>query len=88
MAKMATMPIYGKNLKKSSSPEPLGWLPWNLVCSIKWLSTFEWREGETLHTSKTIVLCDMKEGASCTSVNTKGQGHSITCPTVTRIECL
>ena len=24
MAKVATMPIYGKNLKKSSSPEPLG----------------------------------------------------------------
>ena len=24
MDKMATMPIYGKNLKKSSSPEPLG----------------------------------------------------------------
>ena len=24
MAKMAAMPIYGKNLKKSSSPEPKG----------------------------------------------------------------
>ena len=24
ITKMATMPIYGKNLKKSSSPEPLG----------------------------------------------------------------
>ena len=24
MTKMAAMPIYGKNLKKSSSPEPLG----------------------------------------------------------------
>ena len=24
MTKMATMPIYGKNLKKSSSPEPNG----------------------------------------------------------------
>ena len=24
MTKMATMPIYGKNLKKSSSPEPKG----------------------------------------------------------------
>ena len=23
MTKMATMPIYGKNLKKSSSPEPI-----------------------------------------------------------------
>ena len=27
MTKMASMPIYGKNLKKSSSPEPLGRLP-------------------------------------------------------------
>ena len=27
MTKMAAMPIYGKNLKKSSSPEPLGRLP-------------------------------------------------------------
>ena len=31
MTKMAAMPIYGKNLKKSSSPEPAGG---NLVCSI------------------------------------------------------
>ena len=31
---MATMPIYGKNLKKSSSPEPIDRWPWNLVCSI------------------------------------------------------
>ena len=34
MTKMATMPIYGKNLKKSSSPEPAGRFPRNLVCSI------------------------------------------------------
>ena len=34
MTKMATMPIYGKNLKKSSSPEPAGLFPRNLVCSI------------------------------------------------------
>ena len=27
MTKMAAMPIYGKNLKKSSSPEPKGSLP-------------------------------------------------------------
>ena len=33
MTKMATMPIYGKNLKKSSL-EPKGRWPWNLVCSI------------------------------------------------------
>ena len=31
MTNMAAMPIYGKNLKKSSSPEPI---PRNLVCSI------------------------------------------------------
>ena len=31
---MATIGIYGKNLKKSSSPEPITWWPWNLVCSI------------------------------------------------------
>ena len=33
MTKMATMAIYWENLKKSSSPEPLGQLPRNLVCS-------------------------------------------------------
>ena len=34
MTKMAATPIYGKNLKKSSSPEPVGQFPRNLVCSI------------------------------------------------------
>ena len=34
MTKMAAMPIYGKNLKKSSSPEPAGRFPRNFVCSI------------------------------------------------------
>ena len=34
MTKMAAMPIYGKNLKKSSSPEQAGRFPRNLVCSI------------------------------------------------------
>ena len=34
MTKMAAMPIYGKNLKKSSSPELVGRFPRNLVCSI------------------------------------------------------
>ena len=33
MTKMAAMPIYGKNLKKSS-PEPVGQFSRNLVCSI------------------------------------------------------
>ena len=35
MTKMATMPIYGKNLQKSSL-EPQGRWPWNLVCSIEY----------------------------------------------------
>ena len=38
MTNMAAMPIYGKNLKKSSSPELAGW-PLNLVCSIVNVST-------------------------------------------------
>ena len=36
MTSMATIPIYGKNLKKSSSLEPKGWWPWNLVYSIEY----------------------------------------------------
>ena len=39
MTKMAAMPIYGKNLKKSFSPEPIDQWPWNLVCSIVYGST-------------------------------------------------
>ena len=39
MTKVAAMPIYGKNLKKSSSPEPIDIWPWNLVYSIRYLST-------------------------------------------------
>ena len=38
MTNMATMPIYGKNLKKSS-PEPIDRWHWNLVCSIVYAST-------------------------------------------------
>ena len=38
MTKMAAMPIYGKNLKKSSCPGPKGWWPWNLVFSIGCMS--------------------------------------------------
>ena len=34
MTKMTTIPIYGKNPLKSSSPEPEGRRPWDLVCSI------------------------------------------------------
>ena len=39
MTKMAAMPIYDKKLKKSSSPEPKGRWPWNLVCSTECSST-------------------------------------------------
>ena len=34
MTKMTTMPIYGKNPLKFSSPEPEGRSPLDLVCSI------------------------------------------------------
>ena len=34
MTEMAAAPIYGKNTQKSSSPEPAGRFPRNLVCSI------------------------------------------------------
>ena len=39
MTNMATMPIYAKSLKKSSSPEPINRWPWNLVCSFVYAST-------------------------------------------------
>ena len=39
MTIMAAMPIYGKNLNKSSSPEPIDRWPWNFVCSIVYAST-------------------------------------------------
>ena len=39
MTNMAAMPIYGKNLKKSSFPEPIDRWPWNFVCSIMYTST-------------------------------------------------
>ena len=39
MTNMATMPIYGKNLKKSSTAEAIGRWPWNLVYSIVYAST-------------------------------------------------
>ena len=34
MTKMAATSIYGKTTQKSSSPEPVGRFPRNLVCSI------------------------------------------------------
>ena len=39
MTKMAAMPIYGKNLKKSSSLKSNSRWPWKLVCSIRCSST-------------------------------------------------
>ena len=39
MTNMAAMPIYGKNFKKSSSPEPIDQWPWNFVCNIVYAST-------------------------------------------------
>ena len=39
MTNMAAMSIYGKNLKRSSSSEPIDWWPWNFVCSIVYAST-------------------------------------------------
>ena len=39
MTKMATMPIYGKTLKNSSSLDSKGWWPWKFVCSIKCSNT-------------------------------------------------
>ena len=48
MTKMAAMPIYGKNLKKSSSLEPEGPWPWILVCIIGGLSTTKFAQMMTL----------------------------------------
>ena len=48
MTKMAAMPIYGKNLKKSSSPEPIDQWPWNLVCSIVYGSTTKVKVGREI----------------------------------------
>ena len=48
MTKMAAMPIYVKNLKKSSSPEPKGQWPWILVCIIGCLSITKFAQIMTL----------------------------------------
>ena len=61
MTNMATMPIYGKNLKKSNSPEAIDRWPRNLVCSIVYASTTKvanYDPGLTLtyFTSKSIWL--------------------------------
>ena len=48
MTKMAAMPIYGKKLQKSSSLQPKGWWPWNLVCIIGCSSTTKFAQMMTL----------------------------------------
>ena len=48
MTKMATMPIYVKNLKKSSSLEPKSQWPCNLVCNIVCSSTTRFAQMMTL----------------------------------------
>ena len=48
LTSMATMPIYGKNLKKFSSLEPKGQWPWKLVCSIRYSSTSKFIQMMTL----------------------------------------
>ena len=48
MTKMTTMPIYGKNLKKSSSQEPKGRWPWNWVYGIGCWSTVKFVQMMTL----------------------------------------
>ena len=48
MTKMAAMPIYCKNLKKSSCLEPKGRWPWKLVCSIGYSSTTKFVQMITL----------------------------------------
>ena len=55
MTKMAAMPIYGKNLKKSSSLEPKGWWPWNLVCIIGCSSTTKFAQMMTLGSPWPII---------------------------------
>ena len=48
MTKMASMPLYGKNLWKSSSQEPNGRWPWNLICSIRDFGTTKFVQMMTL----------------------------------------
>ena len=48
MTKMATMLIYGKNLKNSSSLEPNSQWPWKLVYNIEYSSTTKFIQMMTL----------------------------------------
>ena len=81
MTNMAAMPIYGKNLKNSSSLEPK--LEYYQVCSNDDLGltltyfiamsnlvhyAFVWEKGKTMDFSETIVVCDIKVGR-CSQLN-------------------
>ena len=48
LTSMAAMPIYGKNLQKSSSLEPKSQWPWKLVCSIGYSRTSKFVQMMTL----------------------------------------
>ena len=48
MSKMAAMPIYDKNIKKSSFPEPIDQWPWNLVLPEYYQSCSNYDAGLTL----------------------------------------
>ena len=48
MTKMAAMPIYNKNLKKSSSPQPKGRWLWNFVCNVGCSSAIKFIQMMTL----------------------------------------
>ena len=83
MTKMATMPIYGKNMKSLSFLEQKGWWPWKFVCSIGCSSTtkfvqmmtlssvpyaFVCEKFKTMDFSETIVVHDTKVGR-CSQLN-------------------
>ena len=61
MTNMAAMPIFGKNLKKSSSPEPVDQWPWNFVCSIVYASTVASRYLDTVYLDPITYVEPMPE---------------------------
>ena len=48
LTKKASMPIYGKNMKNSSSLEPKGLWPWKFICGIGYLSATKFVQMMTL----------------------------------------
>ena len=56
MTKVAAMPIYGKCLKKSSSPELIDRWPSNLVCSIRYQSTNQEYTNDVLGLTLTFYM--------------------------------